>query len=91
MKSERSTQQKPREYYKRVVVVEIQKIIFISDVNFKNVFFPILERYRELKPACQTVDKSLTPYDQITGFCGTIEIKGKCKTLDFFVVLTAWR
>ena len=35
--------------------------------------FLILEKYRELKSACQTISKNLTPFDQRTAVPGTIE------------------
>ena len=48
--SERTTQQKPRQHYGRVVAIQIQKIIF--QVYLLITVFPILEKYRELEPAC---------------------------------------
>ena len=63
----------------------------ISDVIF-HYFFPILEKYRELKPACQTIGRNSTPYDQRIAVSGTIEISREMYNARlFFVVLTAWR
>ena len=47
---------------------------YISDVTSNKSFFLILEKYRELKPACQTISKNLTPYEQRTAVSSTIVI-----------------
>ena len=38
---------------------------YILDVTV-NYFFPLLEKYRELEPACKTMGKNLTPYAECT-------------------------
>ena len=45
---------------------QVSKNYSISDVTFNYLFFWILEKYRELQPACQTISKNSTSYDQRT-------------------------
>ena len=48
VESKRTTQDKPRQYYGTVVVVEIQRIIFQAQLLMT--FIPLPEKYRKLKP-----------------------------------------
>ena len=59
VESERTTQNKPRQHYGMVVIVEIQKIIFQTSLLITFILIP--KKYRELKPADVLTPVSSTP------------------------------